>query len=189
MAKTYEALEDPLRAFIEHQHMFFVATAPLDRAGHLNLSPKGLECFRVLGPQRVAYLDHVGSGAETLAHARENGQIVIMLCAFEGPPNIVRLHGRGEVVEPQDDDWSTLRPLFPAEPSGRAIIRIDVDRISDSCGFGVPEYAFGGHRSQLGEWATRKSEEELQAYQRDNNRASIDGLPALRWVANRPDTE
>jgi hypothetical protein len=189
MGKTYETLEGPLLSFINSQQLFFVATAPLGVSGHLNLSPKGLDSFRVLGPRRVAYLDQVGSGAETIAHLRENGRIIMMLCAFEGPPNIVRLHGRGTVIEPQDDTWATLRPLFPAGQPGRAIIQIDVDRISDSCGFGVPEYAFTEHRSHLTDWVDHKGTDGIRNYQRQNNCTSLDGLPALRWVANRPDTK
>ncbi len=188
MGEQYEALDGALRGFIEKQHMFFVATAPLDGHGHLNLSPKGLDCLRVLGPRHVAYLDHVGSGAETIAHLRENGRIVLMLCAFEGPPIIVRLHGCGDVVEPQDPDWAALRPRFPEHPSGRAIIRVEVTRISDSCGFGVPEYTFANHRPQLAKWVAHKGEAGLLAYQRKNNDASIDGLPALRWVARTDDS-
>ena len=182
MGKIYDEIDSRLRSFIEGQHIFFVATAPLDVSGHVNLSPKGLDTLRVLNPHTVAFLDHVGSGAETIAHLRENGRIVVMLCAFDGPPQIVRLHGRGEVLEPQDSGYRELRGLFGAVPSGRSIIRICVQRISTSCGFGVPRYAFEGDRPQLPAWAERKGAQGLIEYQGKNNGSSIDDIPALRWV-------
>ena len=148
----------------------------------VNLSPKGLDSLRVLGPSAVAYLDLVGSGVETIAHLRENGRIVLMFCAFGGPPKIVRLHGRGEAVEPQDEQYGALRALFPPLPAGRSIIRVAVHRASDSCGFGVPAYSYEGERSQLPEWAARKDEAGLRQYQREKNGASVDRLPGLRWV-------
>jgi hypothetical protein len=134
----------------------------------------------VVGPRELVYLDYVGSGAETIAHVRENGRIVVMLCAFQGPPRIVRLHGTGEVLEPHDPAFRELRPLFPAEPAGRSIVRMAIERIADSCGFGVPLYAFERHRTQLQEWASRTGDDGLMEYQRRKNRLSIDGLPALR---------
>jgi len=181
MGKVYEQIDEALDEFIRGQQMFFVATGPLSASDHINLSPKGLDTLRILGPHTVAYLDHVGSGAETIAHLRENGRIVVMLCAFQGSPRIVRLYGRGEVLEPQDRDFDRLRELFPAGPAGRAIVRISIARIADSCGYGVPLYSFEGHRSQLPGWASRKGQEGLIEYQQDKNRLSIDGLPALRW--------
>jgi hypothetical protein len=120
MGKVYAEIDVNLRSFIEAQHVFFVSTAPLDKSGHVNVSPKGLDTLRVIGPQTVAYLDYVGSGAETIAHLRENGRIVIMLCAFEGPPKILRLHCKGEVFEPQDPEYRQLRGLFRrSHPVGR----------------------------------------------------------------------
>jgi hypothetical protein len=182
MGELSEKIDADVRAFIEAQRMFFVATAPLDPAGHVNLSPKGLDTFRVIAPDKVAYLDHVGSGAETIAHLKENHRIVLMWCAFAGPPKIMRLHGRGHVLEPGCEEYERLRPLFPATPAGRAIIVVAVDRLSDSCGFGVPLYEFQGQRSQLAAWAGRKGAEGLTQYQAQKNRASIDGLPAVTWV-------
>jgi hypothetical protein len=179
---SYTEIDERVRAFIGAQQMFFVATAPLDAAGHLNISPKGLDSLRVLGPHAVAYLDHVGSGAETIAHLRENGRIILMLCAFLGPPKILRLHGRGEVLEPQDAGFGALRALFAAAPAVRAIVRVTVERVSDSCGFGVPLFHYQAQRTQLADWASRKGDAGLLAYQRDRNRVSLDGLPALRWV-------
>jgi hypothetical protein len=181
MGKVHQQIDGTIQAFIDRQRLFFVATAPLDGGGHVNVSPKGLDTLRVLGPARVAYLDYVGSGAETIAHLRENGRIVLMFCAFDGPPKIVRLHGRGEVVEPQDAAYPELRLLFPPTPAGRAIIVVAVERVSDSCGFGVPIYEFDHDRPQLGDWADRKGADGLATYQRQKNAASIDGLPALRW--------
>jgi len=139
MGKTFDAIDERLEAFLRDQRLFFVATAPLDADGHLNCSPKGLDTFAVLDPHTVAYLDLTGSGVETIAHLRENGRIVLTFSAFEGPPKIVRLHGRGVVVEPADERFAALRARFPAHHDGvRSVIQIAVERISDSCGYGVP---------------------------------------------------
>src|SRR3990167_1419934 len=129
MAKTYPEIDERLRAFIAGQHIFFVASAPNGPGGHVNCSPKGLDTFRILGPTRVAYLDFVGSGAETIAHARQNGRVVIMFCAFEGPPKILRLHGRGEILEPGDAEFESLLARFDLKPGIRAIVCVDVERI------------------------------------------------------------
>ena len=183
MGKRFGQIDAGLQAFIGAQRIFFVATAPLDAAGHINLSPKGLDTFRVLDTNTVAYLDHVGSGAETIAHLKENRRIVLMLCAFDGPPRILRLHGHGDVLEPRSAEYERLRPLFPEGPPPRAIIRVTVDRISDSCGFGVPHYEFQGERPQLVAWAGRKGAAGLNKYQAEKNAVSIDGLPAVTWVS------
>jgi hypothetical protein len=185
MGKLYDEIDDTLRAFIEAQHVFFVATAPSGSDGHVNVSPKGLDTLRVLGPRELAYLDYVGSGAETIAHLRENGRITIMVCAFEGPPKIVRCYGTGEVLEPQDAAYAQLRPLFPEEPPARSVIRIAVERIADSCGYGVPRYAYEGERTQLAKWVATKGPERLETYQVEKNVRSIDGLPALRWAEDQ----
>jgi hypothetical protein len=181
MGKRFDRIDQSLEEFIRTQKMFFVATAPLNATGHINVSPKGLDTLRVLDSQTVAYLDYVGSGAETIAHLRENGRIVLMLCAFQGAPRIVRFHGRGSVFEPKDEEFIRLRGLFPAEPAARAIVHISIDRIADSCGYGVPLYAFEGNRSQLSDWAARKGPRGLHEYQVLKNRISIDGLQALQW--------
>jgi hypothetical protein len=180
MGRVFEEIDDELRAFIERQHVFFVATAPRSDAGHVNLSPKGLASLAILEPRTVAYLDLVGSGAETIAHLRENGRIALMFCAFEGPPRILRLHGRGEALEPGDADFESLESRFAARRGTRAVIRVQVSRISDSCGYGVPLYRFEGERPQLDLWAERKGPQGLRDYQRRLNRESLDGLPALR---------
>jgi hypothetical protein len=179
---VYQQLDERIRGFIGEQRMFFVATAPLSAEGHVNLSPKGLDTFRVIDGHTVAYLDYVGSGVETIAHLRENGRIVIMLCAFQGPPKILRLHGRGDVLEPDSADYAALRPRFPDTPSGRAIVRVRVDRITDSCGFGVPRYVFDADRTQLPAWAAHKGEDGLADYQREKNAKSLDGLKTLHWL-------
>ena len=156
MGKIFMEIDDSLRAFVQRQHVFFVATAPTSIDGHVNCSPKGLDSLRVLGPTTVAYLDYTGSGAETIAHVRENGRIVIMFCAFEGPPKIVRFHGKGEVVERHDAAFEELIRLFNPNPGVRSIIRVELDRISDSCGFGVPRMEFQEDRTQLRLSAERK---------------------------------
>lgn len=189
MGKTFSEIDASAAAFIERQRMFFVATAPLDAAGRLNLSPKGLDTFRILDPRTVAYLDLTGSGIETVAHLRENGRIALLFCAFEGPPKILRLHGRGAVIEPGDEGFEALRARFPAAEAVRCVIRIAVDRVSDSCGYGVPLYSFAGERPQLSEWARRKGPEGVELYRANNNRESVDGLPGLRSVADAAGAE
>ncbi len=180
MGNVYPELNSRTREFIAAQQMFFVATAPLDANGHVNLSPKGLESFRVLDDRRVAYLDLVGSGIETAAHVRENGRIVIMFCAFAGAPKIVRLYGRGRVVEPADADWQQFASTFPPLLGRRSVITVELDRVSESCGFGVPLYEYVGDRTQLTAYAEKKGPEGLDQYMAEKNRQSIDGLPGLR---------
>lgn len=177
MGKVLTTIDDSLRSFLESQRMFFVATAPAE--GHLNLSPKGLDTFRVLDERTIAYLDFVGSGVETIAHLKENGRIVLLFCAFTGAPKIVRLHGRGESICPSDAEYPALRALFPDYAGARAVIRVHCERISDSCGYAVPLYDFRGHRTQLIDWAEKKGPEGLADYQRQKNAESIDGLPGL----------
>jgi hypothetical protein len=182
MSKTYPSIDSRLEEFIGRQRMFFVATAPLAADGHVNVSPKGLDTFRILGPLDVAYLDFTGSGAETIAHIRENGRVTLMFCAFEGPPKILRLYGEAEIVEPGDEDFDELRSRFDTDVPARSVIRIRLERIADSCGFGVPLYSAQGDRKQIPAWCERKGPEGIAAYQGENNARSIDGLPALRSV-------
>ena len=180
MGKTYDAIDDKLRTFIEEQKMFFVATAPLTQDGHINLSPKGLAgTLAIIDDRTIAYLDLTGSGVETIAHLRENGRICVMFCAFEGRPRIVRLHGIGDVVEPNDEEFESLSARFDQYPGVRSIIRVRADRISDSCGYGVPLYQHKGERDQLRRWADQKGEDGVAQYRRDNNAESLDGLPSL----------
>jgi hypothetical protein len=182
MGKIYDRIDDKLAGFIGRQHVFFVGTAPDSPDGHLNVSPKGLDTFRILGPDTVAYLDLTGSGIETVAHLRQNGRITLMFCAFEGRPLIVRLYGRGRVVEPGDGDWDALIAQFPEYPGVRSVILVDVERVADSCGFAVPVYEYRGERSQLIDYANNKGPEGMEAYKASKNRASIDGIAGLRSV-------
>jgi hypothetical protein len=177
MAKIYDAITQEITDFIGRQQMFFVGTAPLHRQGHVNLSPKGLDCFRVLSPQRVGYMDVIGSGNETSAHLLENGRITFMFCAFEGSPNILRLYGTGRAVLPDQTEFAELAAAFTIYPSTRQIIVADITRVQTSCGFGVPEYRYVGPRDFHFKWANARGPAELAQYQQKNNRVSIDGLP------------
>ncbi len=177
MGRALDAISDELAAFLEAQPVFFVATAPAD--GHVNLSPKGLDSLRVLDPRTVAYLDLTGSGVETIAHLRENGRITLMFCAFEGNPNIVRLYGTGEVLPVGERDGDALLGLFPGIAGARSVIRVALDRVSTSCGYGVPLMRYEGPRSRLVEWADARGPEGLVEYRAQKNAASIDGLPGL----------
>lgn len=176
--KVYEAITPELHDWIRKQHLFFVASAPLAAEGHINLSPKGLDSFRVLTPRTVAYLDLVGSGNETSAHLRDNGRITFMFCAFDGPPNILRLYGTGRAIIPGAPGWDELAQTFaPRDFTGaRQIIAADITRVQTSCGFGVPRYEYQGERDQIPKWAAQKGRAGLEAYIQENNRASIDGL-------------
>jgi Pyridoxamine 5'-phosphate oxidase len=178
MAKLYDQITDHLAEFIQAQPLFFVATAPLAADGHVNLSPKGLDCLRILSPTQVAYLDLTGSGNETSAHLRENGRVTLMFCAFSGPPNILRLYGRGRTILPDTAEWDALRPLFPEYPGARQIIAADIARVQTSCGFAVPRMDYVEQRDTLLRWASAKGEDGVKDYHRENNLSSIDGLPA-----------
>ena len=187
MAKIFERIDDHWRDWIAKQPMFFVGTAPSGDDGHINVSPKGpIGSLRVLGERSVAYLDIVGSGAETIAHLRDNGRIVVMLCAFQGPPRIVRLHGRGDVVRPSDGRFAALLDGFqrPAHPEAeRAIVLVEVTRVADSCGYGVPLMRYEGERPHsdlsTGKRLRVHGPDALVAYQEEHNQRSIDGLPAV----------
>jgi hypothetical protein len=178
MGRVLDAITDELAAFIAAQSVFFVATAPAD-GGHVNLSPKGLDTFTVLDPSTVAYLDLTGSGVETIAHLRENGRITIMFCAFDGKPNIVRLYGHGEVLPTGEPETDALLPHFGDYPGARSVIRVRVDRVSTSCGYGVPLLRYEGERDQLTAFADRRGPEGLVEYRGEKNAVSIDGLPGL----------
>ena len=183
MAKVYDTITPELQEFIGKQQMFFVSTAPLHGEGHINLSPKGIDSFRILGPQRAGYMDLIGSGNETSAHLLENGRITFMFCAFAGSPSILRLYGRGYAVLPGGEEWEELAPAFTVYPSTRQIIVADITRVQTSCGFGVPLYQYGGQRDQHFRWADARGPEGLAQYQQKNNQTSIDGLPTpLRSV-------
>ncbi len=178
MGRVQDHIDGATTRWINQQHMFFVSTAP-ERGGHVNVSPKGLDSFRILGPQQVAYLDLTGSAAETIAHLRENGRITFMFCAFEGPPRIVRLYGTGAVNLPGSDPFEELTDLFPQQRAVRALITVDVDRVQDSCGYSVPLMDFSANRTRLDSWADQRSDEEIATYWYERNGTSIDGLPAI----------
>jgi hypothetical protein len=179
MGKNHSAIDDSIRKFIEAQPLFFVGTAPLDAEGHVNVSPKGLDTLRILGPQTIAYLDLTGSGIETVSHLKENGRIVMMFCAFQGPPNIIRVYGRGRVIEPEQKEFGDIAAHFPEYEGTRSIIMVEVLRISDSCGYGVPMLEYKGERSQLSAWAHKLGPEGLKTYRQEKNCQSIDRIPGL----------
>jgi Pyridoxamine 5'-phosphate oxidase len=190
VGKIYESLDRKLADWILAQRLFFVATAPSGSEGHVNCSPKGgIETFRIVGPREVAYLDFVGSGAETIAHLRDNGRIVVMFCAFDGPPRIVRLHGRGTPVQLGDPAFDELyhrldfSGIEAAEAGARSIVNVAVERIADSCGYGVPLMGYKGARTQQAAWIQAQLRKNgpagVLAYSREKNAASIDGLPAI----------
>jgi hypothetical protein len=180
MADVFEGIDDALRAWLNKQHMFFVGTAPLDANVFVNCSPKGYDCFRILNEREVAYLDMTGSGIETVAHLQENGRIVFMFCSFDATPRIVRLHGKGFVYENGSPEFEKLLPLFEARTGMRSIIRAELTRISDSCGYGVPRYDYRGDRNTLVDYWENKGEQGAVDYQRTENAASLDGLPGIR---------
>jgi len=177
MAKFGDSISEQHKSFIEKQRMFFVATAPLAGDGHVNLSPKGLDCFRVLSPALVAYMDVIGSGNETSAHILENGRITFMFCAFDGPPNILRLYGKGQTIVPGDDRWEKLSSHFILQPATRQIILADIFKVQTSCGFSVPLYEYSGERDHAQKWAETKGKDGLEAYKKEKNLVSLDGLP------------
>ena len=177
MGKFFDEIQPPHRAFIEKQKMFFVGSAPLSADGHVNLSPKGLDCFEVLCATRVAYMDIIGSGNETSAHILENGRITFMFCAFDGPPNILRLYGKGYAVLPGDEEWPVLAPNFEILLATRQIIVADIYQVQTSCGFSVPYYSYVGERDQAYKWAANKGPDGLETYKQEKNLVSLDGLP------------
>lgn len=188
MAKVHDAIDDRLRAFIERQHVFFVATAPSGDGGHVNVSPKGgAGMFRVTGPLGFAYADMLGSGIETVAHLRENGRICVMFTAFEGPPKVLRLHGTGRVVQQADPAFAELLAGFDVSAAQRKAIRsivtVDVTRVADACGFQVPRMDYAGERDQLLRYADNRIRKEgpdaVRAYVTRTNAESIDGLRGL----------
>lgn len=179
MGQVLDKLTESLIDFVAAQPVFFVATAPLSPSAHVNVSPKGGDTFRVVDDHTVAYLDLTGSGVETIAHLRENGRITVMFCAFAGPPRIVRLYGRGEALRPGHPGFAELAPAFPVLPGVRSVVRIDLDRVSTSCGMAVPLMHLEADRHDLDAWAERKGPTGITEYHRQRNRLSIDGLPGL----------
>jgi hypothetical protein len=177
MGKFYNSISEAHAEFIRSQHIFFVATAPLAEDGRINLSPKGLDCFRVLGENQVGYMDLISSGNETSAHTLENGRITFMLCSFEGEPRIMRLYGKGRAVLPGSEDWEVYAKHFTIYPSTRQLIIADIDLVQTSCGFGVPLFEYSGERDLHFKWAEKKGDDGLKDYIQDNNLKSLDGLP------------
>ncbi|NBB20493.1 pyridoxamine 5'-phosphate oxidase family protein [Runella sp. CRIBMP] len=183
MGKFHPSIHKSHQEFIEKQHLFFVSTAPLNPDGHINLSPKGLDCFRVLSENKVAYMDLISSGNETSAHTLENGRITFMFCSFDPNPLILRLYGKGFTVLPSSDEWATYAPHFTIYPSTRQIIVADINLVQTSCGFGVPEFEYKGERSIHFDWAEKKGESGLAEYIQKNNLTSLDGLPSNLGLA------
>lgn len=175
MAQFYDSINEKNQQFIEGQKIFFVASAPGN--GRINLSPKGLDSFRVLGPNQVAFMNLTGSGNETAAHLHENGRITIMFCSFAGQPLILRLYGQGKSIAMRDVEWASYAPLFPKAAGNRNIIVMDVESVQTSCGFAVPLYEYQEDRQLLTEWAENRGEEAVQEYWVEKNQVSIDGLP------------
>jgi len=160
--------------------MFFVATAPLAGDGRVNLSPKGHDTLRVLDDRTLAFVDYGGSGVETIAHLRENGCIVVMICAFSGPPKIYRFHGQGTVVMPNEKEFDALAASFDLSQLGaRCIVRVDVTQVADSCGFGVPFFDYVGQRPTSPEYVRKHGVEFIRDYLKENYARSIDGLPGI----------
>jgi Pyridoxamine 5'-phosphate oxidase len=176
MGKIYDLIDGKLKEWLSRQKVFFVATAPLSGNGHVNCSPKDGESFRVVDERTVVYLDLTGSGVETIAHVKENERVVLMFCAFDGAPKIVRLHGHGEIIESEHEEFEQFRAIFRATVGIRSFVKVHLTRISDSCGYGVPLYTFRGYRSQLEDWAEHKGEESLAEYRSKHNSRSIDQL-------------
>ncbi|MBX3086202.1 MAG: pyridoxamine 5'-phosphate oxidase family protein [Anaerolineae bacterium] len=185
MGKVFDHIPADQIEFIKRQHIFFVATAPLGAEGHVNVSPKGLDVFRVLGSNRVAYLDLTGSGNETSAHLLENGRITLMFCAFEGPANILRLYGTGHSVLPNSPEWDELFPHFTEMLSMRQIVVADIDRVQTSCGYAVPFMDYVEDRETLTKYWENKGAEKIPAYQAEKNFVSIDGLPTPLAVVHK----
>lgn len=177
MGKFYDSIKPAHQEFIQKQHIFFVSTAPLSPEGHINLSPKGLDSFRVLSENQVAYMDLVSSGNETSAHTLENGRITFMFCSFAGAPTILRLYGQGFTVLPNSAEWATYAPYFTIYPSTRQIIVANIHLVQTSCGFGVPLYNYEGERAIHFDWAEKKGAKGLEAYKQEKNLVSLDGLP------------
>lgn len=175
--KLHDKLDKELQQWIAQQPLFFVASAPLAANGHINLSPRGYDCLRILNEHTIAWQDLTGSGNETAAHVQENGRMTVMFCAFQDPPRILRLYGKGEILLPDHHEWPVLEPLFPNLPGTRQIIRLNIERIQTSCGFGVPLMSLDGERDHLLQWAERKGEAGLAEYRHSKNTCSIDGAP------------
>ena len=182
MGKVFDGIDEPLQAWIAAQPMWFVATAPLAGDGHVNLSPRGHDSLSVLGPRRLAWVDYTGSGVETIAHLRENARVTLMWCSYTARPRIVRVHGRGSVVLPGQALFAEVVAQHPEHPSTRAVIVVDVERVSDSCGYGVPVMEFVEERDLMRLSADKRGPDGLKAYRAEHNTTSLDGLPGLPYA-------
>jgi hypothetical protein len=185
MAKDYQEIDERIQRWVEAQRMFFVSTAPRADDGLINCSPKGLDGLRILGPKQMVYADIGGSGIETVAHLKENARITIMLCALSGPPKIFRFYGKGRCVEPHEEGFADFVELFPNMPTIRNFVVIEIQRIRDSCGYGVPLYEFNGERESMRNYVTAKTEDEIVQRRIENNEKSLDGLDGLNIEAMR----
>jgi hypothetical protein len=179
MGKTHSEITDSIKEWVDHQQMFFVASAPLSGEGHINCSPKGIDSLRIIGPNEVVYQDLTGSGIETIAHVQENSRILIMLCSFTGPPQIVRFHGIGSVHKVGTQGFNEFGQFFNHRIDCRAYISVEVTRVSTSCGYSVPLYEYVGQRDVLDKWAEKKGPDGLVEYRKFKNSLSIDGLPGF----------
>jgi hypothetical protein len=179
LSNTYVKLDQKLIAFIRRQKLFFVATAPLSACGSVNVSPKGYDSLAIIDDRTLAYVDLGGSGIETHAHVRENGRITLMFCAFDGPANILRVYGRGESTTFDEPGFAEKMSLFPDFSRARAVVTVSITKVADSCGWGVPFFAYRGERDQLRRWVDDKPEDEWKARRYESNTLSIDGLPGL----------
>jgi hypothetical protein len=179
VGKVFDGIDETLAAWIRAQPLWFVGTAPLSADGRVNVSPRGHDSLSILGPHRVAWVDYTGSGVETIAHLRENGRICLMFCSFDKRPRVVRLHGNGRVAVPGEPDFDDVVARHPDHPSTRAVVIVDVTRVSDSCGYGVPVMEVVGERDLLRLGAEKRGPDGLAAYRATNNAQSIDGLPGL----------
>ncbi|MBP8156317.1 MAG: pyridoxamine 5'-phosphate oxidase family protein [Leadbetterella sp.] len=177
MGKFHETIKPSHKEFIENQHIFFVSTAPLSENGRVNLSPKGLDCFRVLSENKVAYMDLISSGNETSAHTLENGRITFMFCSFDKNPLIMRLYGKAFTIVKNSEKWEEYAPNFQIYPSTRQIIVAEIDLVQTSCGFGVPFFDYKGERDIHFKWAEQQGEDGLNVYIKEKNLVSLDGLP------------
>ena len=175
MGKQLKTITEPLKAFIEQQQMFFVATAGID--GTVNVSPNGIASLKVLNENRVIWLNLTGSGNETAAHVLEQNRMTLMLCSFDKNPMILRLYGTARFYQPGDEEWGQLIRQFPGLPGGRQVFDVSIDLVQTSCGFGVPRYQYEGQRDTLIQWAEKKGEEGIREYQEEKNRLSLDGKP------------
>jgi len=176
LGTVYSSILPKHEEFIKKQRIFFVGSAPLDEDGHVNISPKGYDVLRIFSPNEVAYLDLTGSGNETSAHLIDNGRVTFMFLAFEGPPMILRLYGRGKVILPESSEWDNMAKHFEILPGSRQIVHAKIDTVKTSCGFSVPFYSYNGERDTLKQWAENKSEQDLENYWKKKNSISMDEI-------------